>query len=357
MPNRKTEATELAVGFGIINQDPLKVDPSKIEELFCGTLNLEKLQNFQQEYSNNHKLKSTYQLLYELGLRIRNNYFKPQNIIPQKIEWKGTQRQCGSVTLPKDLTIPGSLSISVKTESNVVYNLSPPNLFDNLPQAHGVQRTPQKQNWFLIKAPEEYENMYRIVASEIQNFPENATEFENTATRKEREKIAEFLKNLKQSNPNKYSEFIAAYQTMCNKVACESAEQFNQLFSSTWRERRSDLTIHIMRIFFRMNSTNYILACIEKRKQPFALIIPDVTSWSKNWELIEVKATPKLCGQSVVEFIVTIRNKNNKKKNRNTFEFPFHAEIRWSHGKFCGSPEAKLYKDFSWNTVPFFQVI
>lgn len=350
MPDKKTEATELAVGFGILGQDPLNIDLDKIEELFCGTLNLDKFQNFQQEYSSNYKLIPTYHLLYNLGLKIRD-YLISKNITPQIIEWTGPQRQYASVTLSKDLIIPNSLPISVKTESNVVYNLSPFNLFVQLPQALGFQKT-RKQNWFLINAAKEYQNMYNVIATEIPNLPTNVFDFENTVTRKERKKIAKFLEDLKQSNPNKHSQFVNAYQAMCHKVAYVSAEQFNQLFSNTWQKNRVNLIAHIMRVFFRINSVSYILVCIEK-KQPSALIIPDITNWSKRWELVKVKATPELRGQSIVSFEVTIRNRTTKQD----FNFPFHAEIRWSHGKFCGSPEAKLYKDFSWSTVPFFQKI
>jgi hypothetical protein len=35
----------------------------------------------------------------------------------------------------------------------------------------------------------------------------------------------------------------------------------------------------------------------------------------------------------------------------------FHAEIRWSHGKFKQAPEAKLYKDFQRWDVPFIETI
>jgi hypothetical protein len=34
---------------------------------------------------------------------------------------------------------------------------------------------------------------------------------------------------------------------------------------------------------------------------------------------------------------------------------PYHAEIRWSHDHFPGSPESKLYREFSWRVLPFLQ--
>ena len=35
----------------------------------------------------------------------------------------------------------------------------------------------------------------------------------------------------------------------------------------------------------------------------------------------------------------------------------FHTQIRWSHGKFQNNPEAKLYKNFAWENVDFFESI
>lgn len=38
MPGLKTECTELAVAFGILNREPLSVNPDELEALFEGTL-------------------------------------------------------------------------------------------------------------------------------------------------------------------------------------------------------------------------------------------------------------------------------------------------------------------------------
>jgi hypothetical protein len=57
--------------------------------------------------------------------------------------------------------------------------------------------------------------------------------------------------------------------------------------------------------------------------------------------------------QSVVDFILTIRE-NSTRQDRS---YKFHAEIRWSHGRFCGNPEAKLYKDFPWRAVSFLETL
>ena len=100
-----------------------------------------------------------------------------------------------------------------------------------------------------------------------------------------------------------------------------------------------------------METVSYVLAGMD-HKNRMALRIPDLTSWKKDWELQAVTATPALDkGQSEVNIAFEFKNKSTKSQ----IELPFHIEIRWSHGKFCGNPESKLYKEFSWLDGPFFE--
>lgn len=85
-------------------------------------------------------------------------------------------------------------------------------------------------------------------------------------------------------------------------------------------------------------------------KVDFGVILPDITTWKRNWGLKQVIAQPGLSReQSVVNFEVVVEDKGKRKE----YSLPFHAQVRWSRGKFGGNPEAKLYKDFVWTDVPF----
>ncbi len=89
---------------------------------------------------------------------------------------------------------------------------------------------------------------------------------------------------------------------------------------------------------------------------PFAVEVPDVTKWFEQWKFTDIKAKAdtdrKEC---VVGFVLKLTSKENNKVK--VIELPYHAELRWSHGKFCGNPEGKLYKDFKWVDVPFFKKV
>lgn len=87
---------------------------------------------------------------------------------------------------------------------------------------------------------------------------------------------------------------------------------------------------------------------------PFAVRLLDITNWKKEWVVKSITAIPLPDrGQSIVNMILEVE----KKLTRARYQLPFHVEIRWSHGKFCGNPEGKLYKEFHWRDVPFYQVL
>ncbi len=72
MPTAKTECTELSVGFGLLQCDPLSVTPDKAVKLWDGTLNKETFLSFIAEYQNK---ESYYRKFYldNVTLNIRSH--------------------------------------------------------------------------------------------------------------------------------------------------------------------------------------------------------------------------------------------------------------------------------------------
>jgi len=105
----------------------------------------------------------------------------------------------------------------------------------------------------------------------------------------------------------------------------------------------------LLRRFLRLDSSHYVLCGLD-RGVPFAYLIPSITDWKRHAELAEVSVEPDLeAQQSKVRFNLSLR----VRRGDGRVQVPFHAEIRWSHGRFCGNPEAKLYRDFNdWSVVP-----
>ncbi len=341
MATRKTEATELSIGFGILGVDP-KDQRADINNLFRDSLSDQKWRDFRDEYTRDEKL---YKKFFELGLHLRELRFTSVS----QLVWAGPQQQAATASGAIDLFIPSlNMPISVKNESNVVSNASPHNLFRSLPQ--GKAPASRAEHWFLEKDPEGYQALYSFARSLFsKQLPSQSIDFEDQISRKERDEFQDFVTKDLASQDKK--QFEALYATMCGNVAQNSAIEFNRHLENLPSNERSAVHETVIRQFFRIDTVPYLLAGLDKRKG-FAVQIPDLTAWKREWRVESVSVAPDLGrGQSVVKIKVTLADKINR---ATTYDFGFRVEIRWSHGKFCGNPEGKLYKSFAWTAVPFF---
>ena len=69
-----------------------------------------------------------------------------------------------------------------------------------------------------------------------------------------------------------------------------------------------------------------------------------LTTWRNKYLIKKIEAKALVAGQPEVlinfEFIEIATRKE--------FSYGIKCEVRWSHGKFCGNPESKLYKYNHW---------
>jgi len=125
---------------------------------------------------------------------------------------------------------------------------------------------------------------------------------------------------------------------MCYQVAISSSNEFNQLLSSLPSNARTAVYENFVKQFFRIDHVPYVLTGIDRRKD-FGVRIPDLTAWKREWIIQNIHAEAMQGGQSMVIISLTIQNKSS----RAVFIMNYRVEIRWSHGKFYGNPEGKLY--------------
>lgn len=344
MPTAKTEATELAVGFGILDLDPLDhLSKDEIGRFFDGTLPEDKYNRFLEEYSSNTDFYSRF---YEVGRHLRSQHHPVSH--SSTVQWTGPQQQAATATFSKDLLV-GDIPISVKADSNVVANLSPYNLFISLPS--GSAPASHEENWYQKTTHRGFQELYSFVRDSDTSLSYLAAEvsaFEQQATKEDRNRVQAVIKNYSNSESRK---FKTNYLQMCHEVANISANIFNEnMKNSLESSSRTAILEHLSRWFFRINAIRYIICGID-HGEDFSVLIPDITSWKNDWTIRVIKAVPDLSrGQSVVDFALEL----TKKGSGQTHTALFHSEIRWSHGRFCGNPEGKLYKDFPWETLPFF---
>lgn len=346
MPSLRTEATELAVAFGLIDVNLVSSDFLQVASRFEGTLTEAKYREVQTAIQSDPNLMALVESLWQLG---RDLQAKRPDLFPAgaNVRWLGPVRLARSVAGAQDLVL-GTTAVSIKADSNVVYNLSPYNLFVSLPS--GLVSATNTANWFSTTAPAEYEALFQALGKCTRFL--SVADFDKQASAAERAALAQRIQALP---PDQDQEFATRYVQMCRRTAEVSAQMFTDaLNKSLATPHASGVRDLILRHFMRLDASQYVWGGMEGGRT-FAVMVPSITEWKQAWELVRIDVEPDHAAeQSKVMFRLVIK----KRGTTNPVEVRYHAEIRWSHGRFSGNPEAKLYKDFKdWTTVPGFLAI
>ena len=70
--------------------------------------------------------------------------------------------------------------------------------------------------------------------------------------------------------------------------------------------------------------------------------------WRRHFELRAFDVEARAGGQPIVAWAATVR----RRADGGETTVAGHVEVRWSHGRFCGPPEAKVYLDTPHTDVP-----
>ena len=261
------------------------------------------------------------------------------------VTWEGPQQQARSVSLAKDL-IAGNIPISIKADSNVVANLSPHVLFVSIPT--GSPSFSSSENWFLQTAPRHYQRLYDFIRSRGgEEYPTQVAEYESKVPKRERRPFRKLISDLSESEAR---EFNARYVELCREVSAKSAEMLTRALNVSLKGRgHIHIEETIVRNLLRLGDSHYVLCGLDGGNE-FAVTVPDITVWKREWRFKGLQAAPDLSKrQSVVDLELVIAESQSGREHR----LPFQVQIRWSHGKFGTNPEAKVYKKFKWSELPF----
>lgn len=264
-----------------------------------------------------------------------------------KVEWTGSEKAGAMSAVAKDIHIQNlNLRISVKESADVFINASPEKIFEHMPFGK-FSHSERGLDWFIHIAPHEFNHYFLACDGLKQTRCSTVQEFYKTTKRKERDEFSDYVAAL---HKKKDATTLAAYLLFCTKVSVESAKKFNenlQIYLQTSKHPSNALQ-PIFHYFFRVNGVRYILAGTDKKK-PFALYMNPTQEWNKYYEFIGIKAMPLTSGQPEVLLTFTFKDKS---KNEH-FTLDLKIEIRWSHGKFCGNPEGKIYKKWEYTHLPW----
>lgn len=258
--------------------------------------------------------------------------------VPARIEWKGPDRLPLVSDVPADLRIDRVYLVSCKYLSKVLHNAAPAGLFD------GGLRGPvgKAGDWFATIAPSELQAFYAAARSEVgeRGLPEGLTHLPEAVgdlARTGRDLLKGALKrSLPAAVADPYAELVRA-------VAERSSDRWAATLGD--RAERERLLWRLLRIG---GAPYFVLGASSPTAPPMRLRIDTAWDWQQRYRLEAFEVWPEPAGQAVVRWQahVTDREGGADASVRG------HVEVRWSHGRFSGNPEAKVYLDTPQSEVP-----
>lgn len=328
MADLKTTVTELVTGLGMLGHDSIEAAlRARPREMV--SVSPEQWTTLQSAYDGG-ALAREFGAAFANGRDFLGASEGLRGRLPRTVEWKGAQSNPGDEALPVDLRIDHVYLISCKYLSKIVHNASPIRVFENSLRS---SRTLRSCDWFADVAPVEYQQLYErtVDACGAAGMPVKAVEL----TSSERQMLRE------QFPPHWRADVEAAYASLCTTVSSVSAERW---LSALDAKPEQEATLWRL---LRLGPAPYFVLG-SSRSEALRLRIATPWDWRQQYVLQKLTVEPKPGGQPMVGWSATVKDRHTS----NAIEVNGHVEIRWSHGRFGGRPEAKVYLDTPHSKVP-----
>lgn len=248
---------------------------------------------------------------------------------PLVVEWKGPTRAPGDEVVPADLRVDHVYLVSCKYLSQILHNASPSQLFERLLRG-GPRAT--AHDWYGEVAPEAYQTLYAAVRAELPadlGLPPHAADL----TPAHRSTLRTACTDVAWPS--------GAYRQFCSAVGAASAARWRSALASK-REQEA-----VLWRLLRIGSAPYfVLGSAAGRTLRLRIATP--WDWRQAYELRRFDVWGDDAGQPVVRWTADVRERSTGEVH----SVAGHVEVRWSHGRFAQSPEAKVYLDTPHHRVP-----
>jgi hypothetical protein len=285
------------------------------------------------------------------GTKIRNWLIKEKGLRNISIAWTGMEKGKELLQVARDLVIEDQgTRISVKEDAQLFQNPSPARVFNKWPL--GDFAPSRDGDWYIEVAEDALENYF--ISCDGPSFTRQRTAvdyYKNTkgktaAGDKRRKAFTEHVKSL---HDDKSTNVLDSYQELCKRISQRSAQIFNENISSTLQAAKAgdaipEILEKLFSFFFKLDNQEHLL-CGTDSKKSFAVVICGLGEWRTQFEIDSVVAKPIVAGQPEVLLDFSFRSRTSGE----SFNYGIKCEVRWSHGKFCGNPESKLYRSGNWS--------
>ncbi len=240
---------------------------------------------------------------------------------PWRIEWKGPHKPPGYEQIPADLRVDHVYLLSCKYGSTILHNVSPAHLFDR----RLADRRGERLDWFAAVAPEAYQDLYRACRDEVGD----AALPDHVADLRADERAA--FKSL----PRTWSAATAEpYRELVRAVSIASAQRWNDSLPRVAREE------FVWRLL-RLQPSPYFVLGATNDHEPLRYRVLTPWDFRARFAFRAFDTWPNVVGQPIVTWRAVLFDRAEGVERL----VDGHVEIRWSHGRFSGAPEAKVHLD------------
>lgn len=259
----------------------------------------------------------------DLGLRHRQ---------PVVIEWCGRRKLIGDGAIPADLRIDHVYLVSCKYDSKNFLNTGPSRLFDSLLKAEPKSN----DSWYQVVAPSEFQSYYSAVREQydLWDLPGHVEQLD-THHRIELKKV------LPRTLPEQLRPVLAEF---CMAVSERSAIRWRKAIGTSSR-KKSDFAMTLLRI---PQAVYFLLGQDGVLPQRFKVL--SRWDWANRFDLADFNIESSSAMQPTVNWTIKVTDRFTGEELMTRG----HVEVRWSHGRFNGAPEAKVYFDSPLRETPGF---
>ncbi len=313
---------------------------------------------------------------------------------PRVIEWKGTGRAPGDEVAPIDLRIDHVYLVSCKYLSKILFNVSPTSVFDSLlfggPGRGGRaarEVLPGGGDWYVEVAPAEYQALYEAVRESARGGAAAEAPAPGSVAHPERAGRPAAAPVLPGLGAVPVTEAVAsaasrgaAQQALLRDLPPRAVDltvpqrdALGRWLRTGWPAGAKDLYAALSSAVARASARRWEAAMeagaaggeamlwrlLRIGSAPYFVLgsstarslrlrIATSWDWRQQFQLVALAMEAQPGGQPRVGWEATVRDRVSHAMH----SVVGHIEVRWSHGRFGGLPEAKGYLDTAHHLVP-----
>ena len=244
---------------------------------------------------------------------------------PWHVEWKGPHRPPAYEQIPADLRVDHVYLLSCKYGSNILMNASPWHLFER-----GLsERRTERADWFVEIAPEALQELYDAALAHIDGdgLPSRVVDLDRSHRTALKHRLPRG-RSWPAGVDRVYGEFAHA-------VAHRSAERWRATLDTP--ARREEMLWRLL----RLQAAPYFVLGAAGDRTPLRFRVETPWDFRTRYRLRSFDVWADSVGQPLVRW----RADATDRVTGEARIVEGHVEVRWSHGKFGGAPEAKVYLD------------